>query len=202
MKGSQALKKLYVNGCLFLFLPVLVMMFMGLIPECARFLEYNRELIFHGELWRLWTGHFIHWTAEHLFWDLMAFVILGYLLWKESRAVYYWILLGTPTLISLVMILVENELTLYRGISGVDSALFFALALLYVTTKDLGLRYLGSAMFVCGGSKLLYEIFLSKALFVSSESFTVIHSAHWSGALLGLLCVLLCSMVFIQPSGE
>jgi len=39
--------------------------------------QYDRAALLRGEVWRLVTGHFVHWSLSHLVWDVLAFLILG-----------------------------------------------------------------------------------------------------------------------------
>jgi hypothetical protein len=48
-----------------------------LSPQMTSWLEFNRPAILHGEIWRTLTGHFTHWTASHLFWDIIVFLVLA-----------------------------------------------------------------------------------------------------------------------------
>ncbi len=78
-----------------------------------------------AEPWRLLTGHFTHWTADHLQWDLLVFVALAILFPPRRLGV---LLFSTALLVSLGVILLHPQLPSYRGLSGLDSALFAALA--------------------------------------------------------------------------
>jgi hypothetical protein len=40
----------------------------------------DREALASGQLWRLWTGHLVHWNLSHLIWDGLTFGGLAWLL--------------------------------------------------------------------------------------------------------------------------
>ena len=42
-------------------------------------LQYDRGAIAAGQVWRIITGHFTHWSADHLSWDVAVFAVLGLL---------------------------------------------------------------------------------------------------------------------------
>jgi rhomboid family GlyGly-CTERM serine protease len=92
-------------------------------------LEYNREAILQGQLWRLVTGNLVHWSVEHFYLDLGAFLALG-LLYEPSfkrSTVSLAAFLGAVSLaIGLTLLAFLPELNIYRGLSGVDSGLFAA----------------------------------------------------------------------------
>ena len=48
-----------------------------LTPELASWATFDRTAIASGQLWRLITGHWTHWSAEHLGWDLLVFAVVG-----------------------------------------------------------------------------------------------------------------------------
>src|SRR6266545_4224356 len=59
---------------LLLGLPALAVQF---TPGAAERLEYDRARLAAGEVWRLLTCHFTHWTPWHLLWDLLAVAVLA-----------------------------------------------------------------------------------------------------------------------------
>ena len=56
-----------------------------LVPGSAQWLQYDRQAVLAGAWWRCLTGHLVHWNTEHLVWDLLMFVVLGYLIERQSR---------------------------------------------------------------------------------------------------------------------
>ncbi len=48
-----------------------------LVPGAADLLQYNRQAMAEGQWWRHLTGYVTHWNAEHLFWDVLVFIVLG-----------------------------------------------------------------------------------------------------------------------------
>ena len=46
-------------------------------PGEASWLILDRTAVGQGEVWRLLTGHLLHYTPRHLGWDLLAFLLLG-----------------------------------------------------------------------------------------------------------------------------
>ncbi len=100
-----------------------------LSPELAGRLEYDRTAIAAGELWRLLTGHWTHWSGEHLFWDLLVFAVAA-ALWERlgRRRRLLACLLCSALAISLALWVLLPQVALYRGLSGLDCALVTALA--------------------------------------------------------------------------
>lgn len=96
--------------------------FQGLID----YLEYDRQAILHGEVWRLLTGNLVHWSLEHFFLDVGVFLVVGLLYERYLTRWYPWLMLGTATLVGIALLLFQPDLAVYRGLSGVDSGQFAA----------------------------------------------------------------------------
>jgi len=58
-----------------LLLAVLPAILLWLVPTTHSALLYDRTAILRGEWWRLWTGHWVHFSFSHLAWNLA--VLLG-----------------------------------------------------------------------------------------------------------------------------
>lgn len=154
----------------------------------AAALEFDRDAILAGEAWRLVTGHLTHWSWEHVFWDLALFVALaGVALRARPRATLLTLLIS-PLWISAGLWLWQPELVLYRGLSGVDSALFALVCVsLLGRCETSALRVLAAALafgFMC---KLGFEFRAGETLFVdaSRAGFVAVPLAHLLGAVLG-----------------
>ena len=124
--------------------------------------QYDRAAILHGEVWRLVTGHFSHWSSSHLAWDLLAFVILGTIC-ERRRGVFVAVVIATAWIVSLFLLVACPEVTMYRGLSAIDSALWIwavfiigerrvslALALLSLFIGKVMIESTGMALFVDG----------------------------------------------------
>ena len=54
-------------------------------PSIDGWMQYDRSAIAAGEAWRLLTGHWTHWSLEHLFWSGGAFLLLAGLFRGSAR---------------------------------------------------------------------------------------------------------------------
>lgn len=98
-------------------------------PAVSRGLIYVRTDILAGQLWRLWTGHLVHFSANHLLWDLAVFVPAGvWLEWITPPGTRWFYLLAPPT-ISLLLFFSDPALSHYAGLSGLATGLLVLLAL-------------------------------------------------------------------------
>jgi rhomboid family GlyGly-CTERM serine protease len=144
------------------------------------------------ELWRLWTGHLVHFGAAHLRGDLLAFLLWAALLEAESRAVLWRVLLAGAPLLSLAIVLVHPTLAEYRGLSGLDCSLVVALILLRGVASSKW-RGLGWLCLGCFGAKCAYELLSGRAILAPDlgRGVQLLPSAHLLGAVGGLLVALL-----------
>jgi rhomboid family GlyGly-CTERM serine protease len=156
-----------------------------LVPGAARWLEYDRGAIAGGEVWRLVTGHFAHWSAEHLAWDVIAFVALGVLCERLSRARFLACAAGAAVTVSLALWWAMPGLDRYRGLSGLDSALFVLLAVSLLRQGDPRQGLAGAWALVAFLGKVVWEGATGGALFVHDPGLTAVPLAHLAGALVG-----------------
>lgn len=162
----------------------------------SHMLQYDREAIACGQLWLIITGHLSHWSLDNLLWDLLVFVILGGIAERLSRLGFTLCLLISSLLISTVLWFGQQDIDCYRGLSGLDSALFSFIALLMVKER-IGHRDYRSAAFILLASvafllKIVYEAFTLQTVFSSSAGlFTPVPLAHMTGGVVGIGVALL-----------
>ncbi len=161
------------------------------IPGAATALQFDRGAIAAGGLWRFVTGHWAHWGGDHLAWDLLVFAVFGALLERRSRRGFAAVVAGAAVAISAAVWLAATELQFYRGLSGIDSALFaaFFAQLLRAAWRERSLLQavvpvLALVAFV---GKSAYELATGATLFVAESSvFTAVPLAHLVGAAVGV----------------
>ena len=145
---------------------------MALLPESVlNVFQYDRERILAGEWWRLYSGHFVHWTSSHLVWDVLVFVVCGLLLEWIRRRLLVLILFVGPVLISCALMVLQPDMHTYRGLSAIDMSLFVAVCLQAMSycslrKKSSLLLIWGFALFV-SFLKPLAELFAGAAFFVT-----------------------------------
>ncbi len=140
-----------------------------------------------GAAWRLATGHLTHWSWNHLLWDGALFLLLGARLEARGRAAYVLLLTLAAIVVSLGLPHWEPSLHLYRGLSGVASALFTAWATACWLDRDRRTSRFAGAALLAFLAKLLWETASGHPLFVDpAGTFRVLPSAHVLGAVTGL----------------
>jgi rhomboid family GlyGly-CTERM serine protease len=164
---------------LLLFFPVLPAFVLG------GWLELDRAAVARGEVWRLLTGHWTHWTLDHLLWDSLAFLVLAALceIWI-SRRVLLATVAGSALAVSAGVWLALPEIDRYRGLSGIDSALFVLAAARVLRETRSPLGGLALAAFL---AKAAWEVSTGSTLFTeAADSFIPVPLAHLIGGACGL----------------
>jgi len=157
-------------------------------------LQFDRMALVHGEIWRLFTGHFTHFGGDHLRWDVIAFLAFGSLVEIRSRTGFV-VCLGVSCLaITLGVALFQPQFAIYRGLSGVDSAMFgFVSADLLRSgwrERDRVMFGLGALALAGFAGKSVFELATGSTLFVATHSvFQAVPLAHLIGAITGAVCV-------------
>jgi rhomboid family GlyGly-CTERM serine protease len=173
-------------------------------PGLAERLVYDRSAIPAGEVWRLVTGHLVHFSADHLWLDVAAFLIAGWAM-ETRMAAPRWPMFGAaPLFISLTLLGMEPGMARYGGLSGWATALLAFAALDFVRRAD-SARVLGWLMLIGLVAKLAVEMSSQAPVFVAfgQESIYVATGAHVSGLLLAVAAQRFFRTTRIRPeSGE
>lgn len=91
---------------------------------------YQRAVILDGELWRVLTGHLVHYSHTHLLWDVLAFAVLATLTERQlGHAGLVKLLLLLAAVISASLLLFAPAMATYAGISGINYGLLVFVAL-------------------------------------------------------------------------
>jgi len=177
----------------------LLLAVLSLVLSCSplsEILQYDRNNIAAGQVWLLVTGHLSHWNTDNLFWDLLVFLVLGSLVEQRSRRLFRFCLLCSPLLISAALWHLLPEMDRYRGLSGVDSALFTCLGTVMIQER-LAERDLRGCSFIILAAvafltKIVYETLTMQAVFSSTDGlFIPVPLAHLSGGATGIASALL-----------
>ena len=155
-------------------------------------LQYDRAALAAGEVWRLVTCHWTHWSPDHLAWDAATFALLGWACARRSVRQYIATVCVSAMLIPLAVWQTHPDMVTYRGLSGIDSALLALLAV-GVLRDEAGpggrraVAWACAAVLLGFAAKLAYELASGATLFVDAAAagFVPVPLAHASGALVG-----------------
>jgi rhomboid family GlyGly-CTERM serine protease len=95
---------------------------------------YQRSAIVDGELWRLLTGHLVHYSARHLVFNLLAFAVLAILTENQlGHAGFARLCVAIAAFIGVGLLLFVPGMEFYAGISGINYGLLAYLGLQQIT---------------------------------------------------------------------
>ncbi len=159
---------------------------LALLPPVSSWLEYRRDLIAQGEVWRLFTGHFVHLNLHHAVMNAVGAVLVAHLFAAEIKRQQWWaLILAMPLFISLGLWLRQPDLQGYAGFSGLlHGLLYFGVV-----------RLLASAPVLAG---CLLLLLVGRQVWEQTDAYNpgylqhvingrVMPDAHLFGALAGLL---------------
>lgn len=156
---------------------------------------YDRVAIYQGEWWRLLSGHWVHSDSGHLFWNLSALVLLGWMVETRNRWALLTSLFAGTLGVDLMLWLMLPDLSHYCGMSGVlNTLLLFAFAALWRNTTAALLTITGMLSL----AKILIEISLGQAL-LSNTAWESLPQAHLAGWLIGLILI---AVVPLPPAAK
>ena len=162
-------------------------------PAAADWLQYERSAVARGELWRIVTCHLTHWSVEHLFWDVAALLFLGFVIEQDKRGRFLMCIGLSACLIPLSVAALMPQLSTYRGLSGIDSAVFMLLAVTLLADshqqQDWGWTLVCAAVIGGFAAKTGLEFATGTTLFVNSAEAKMlpVPLAHVIGAGVGVL---------------
>ena len=166
------------------------------LAQLAALLEFDRHAIVAGQCWRLWTGHLVHYSAQHALIDIASALVAGLIAAQSfgARRLLAALALGAP-LIAVGLLLAVPDCQHYRGASG--------LAVLLAVMAGAGLwrdARAGAAPIVRAALALLAVVLAAKiaaearglALDWSDlpQGVAVAWQAHLLGAVAGMVAVL------------
>ncbi|HET6250188.1 MAG TPA: rhombosortase [Tepidisphaeraceae bacterium] len=156
--------------------------------RASQWLQFDRSAISRGQVWRLLTCHFTHWSPAHAFWSILAFLILAAICEAQNRRRTAIVIVGSAIAISLAIFVFRPSLLFYRGLSGVDSALY-ALAAIHLLRANtdwlMRMAVVGGLLGFAG--KIFYEAHTGQLLFADSGGGLVpLPAAHAVGFAIGI----------------
>ena len=138
-----------------------------LLPGLQPLLIYDREAILGGEVWRLFTGHWVHFSARHLGFNLVVFGIAGMIVESRHDPRWRWLLVLAPWLIGLGLLGAEPRMSSYGGLSGVATAAVVYVALSGVKERP-PWRWIWWGTLLLVALKMILEWATGQALFVGA----------------------------------
>ena len=162
-----------------------------LIPPVASLFEFSTVNSLVSQIPQVFGCHLLHWSLDHLSWDLFMFVLVGSLCERRGQIDFSLALLLSSMLIPVCVANFAPSVTSYRGLSGVDTALFSFAALVFMNDswqeKNWNAVWIYGILFVGMLGKIAFECACGGTLFVDSDTFSPVPIAHIVGGGIGAL---------------
>lgn len=152
------------------------------VPQLTPFFVYDRQLVFEGQLWRLFTAPFVHFSESHLLWNLLVFVAAGYATELAGYRRFGLVCILSIVVPGLLFLTTKPDLAQYGGLSAIATGSIAYLCLWRAIQAHTG-RGLWLAMFALLIMKIFVETAIDSPIFAQSVSvpFRVLPSAHIVG---------------------
>jgi len=168
-----------------------------IVPGAPAALALDWRAVAAGAWWQLATGQLVHWSTEHLLWDTAVFAALGWVCaGRTPGRTAAALALGIP-MVAFAVGLGAPQIATYRGLSGLDTALFALLATELVRAAWRGrARGAATALGLACAAGLAAKLGVEAGgatLFVrgGGSDFVPVPAAHLGGAAAGLMAGLL-----------
>ena len=162
-------------------------------PWLSDLFVYDRQAILKGELWRLLTAPFVHFSGSHIFWNILIFSIAGFAV-NASKLPCFWIVCGVSfSLPGLIFLLTTPDMEYYWGLSGAatGAVAYFCLCSFFNAGRKRGIWLAILAVML---AKIIVEAAINEPIFAHTEEipFRVLPGAHVAGYL-GALAAVICA---------
>ncbi len=154
-------------------------------PGAAEALQFERGLRGPGEAWRLVTAHLAHFDWNHLRWDGAVLLALGAVCERESRRRCAAALALAAPAITIAVGLAAPQFATYRGLSGLDCALFGLLSGSLLQREAPLAKLAGSLALMAVLAKSAWEMANGVTLFANGAGYAPVPLAHLVGAVVG-----------------
>lgn len=99
-------------------LAVTVAVIVSRSPALTGLAVYDRDAVLSGDVWRLFTGHWVHFSRSHLLLDCLALAVAGSFVELRSRRLWLLFLAVAPWWIGGGLLRFDPALAVYGGMSG------------------------------------------------------------------------------------
>ena len=156
-----------------------------LCPPLAAALVYDRGAVLGGEILRLVTGPLVHFSGDHLLFNVLVFAAAGYLVERRHPRIFALLCLAASLAGGLFLLLLSPGMDVFGGLSGIAT---MAVVFLAVDEIRTGSRTspLWLLVLALTAGKMVLETALGSPLFTAAEGVVLVPSAHVAGALTAL----------------
>ena len=162
---------------------------------------YNREAILNGELWRLVTAHFVHFSNIHLLYNVAVFGAIGWIVEHKRYGYFRLVYLLMALSISTALIVLKPDMAYFGGLSGIACGSVVYCSLLCLRETSLW-RNISIISLIFISVKISLEIYSRGSLlpYWGTQNFVPIPLSHIVGSLTAVILFLLTQKYVFLPS--
>ncbi|AOS43844.1 Rhomboid family protein [Lacunisphaera limnophila] len=171
-----------------LLLFVLPAVLLAFAPARHGLVLLDRSAVAAGEVWRLWTGHWVHFSASHLGWNLAVLLAAGTWLERQRPGLLLRHTVIAAPLIGLAVLIGEPALQAYGGLSGLATSVVVLLGLHQLRSGGAS-RWLWTGLLALVAVKTTGDAIRAETSLVAFAlpGVRLSTTAHFAGALSALL---------------
>lgn len=160
-------------------------------PALQTALIYDRTAISHGEVWRLVTGHLVHYSPSHVVYDVLALLVAGSIIEVRRYPHFAIFCAAAALLIGALLFLALPEMQHYAGLSGLATGALVYLCL-HALDEASPWRRVCLAILAVLAVKLALEIVFGQSLttLAAETRFVPVPLSHGAGAVTAFLVFL------------
>jgi len=158
-------------------------------PSAASALVYDRQKVLCGEVWRLISANWVHFSPSHFLYDALAFAMAGALIEIKGCERFGLFCFLSPIIVGCAVLLGAPETSTFGGLSGLATGAVTLLCLHGL--REHGLRkMICAATLVAVAAKIAFESTTQDLVFAHSQTVPLkpIPVAHLAGAAAALAC--------------
>ena len=162
---------------------VLFFYFLWLLQGFSGALEFDRQQILSGDIWRIWTGHLVHTNNSHFALNIASAIILYFVFFTEIKPGELLLCsVAFASLISATLLCIYPDIAWYNGLSGLLHALVAYFCLRLAGEKD---KVFWVGLAILWGKVLIETLRTHSGYEHRLGDMTVITESHLIGVIIG-----------------
>ncbi len=154
-------------------------------------LVYNRQAVLGGELWRLLTGHLVHFSLSHLILNMLGFSLAVWIAWQRRCEHLVLLTFLAACFIGVAILLGQPNMAVYGGMSGLVNAVMVYVACLGLWVRGRWRSLSWTLLVLCLGT-VIYEAATGRPALAVSDAIPFVPAplAHIVGGMTGAFLAL------------
>lgn len=148
-------------------------------------LALDRQAVWHGQFWRLWSAHLVHFSTGHALASTLGLIVGSFFVERQAGARFLVVSLALGALLVSLGLLAFTAFDAYRGASGLAALLGTQAGMLLWQSHPRQRRVLALLATAYAGKMLLEAVGMAAAGAFLPPAVDVAWQAHGLGVLAG-----------------